>query len=79
MKLSLGKIYLSKNNYKLSIKTLKPLLKSSLVNQTEVNESLAYASFYSKDYINSISYIKESIKKEKRELLSNIIFFIYRT
>ncbi|XOB62729.1 tetratricopeptide repeat protein [Campylobacterota bacterium DY0563] len=77
MKLSLGKIYLSKSNYKLSIKTLKPLLKSSFVNQAEVNESLAYASFYNKDYINSISYIKKSIKNEKKESYYQILYSSY--
>lgn len=65
IKFSLSQIYLSISNYKKSIFYSLGLLKSSSDKKTKIQENLALAYYYNKQYKKSIPYVKKTIQIKK--------------
>lgn len=77
IKLTMGKIYLSNNEYKASIKIIEPLLNSEFIEKSEVYENLALASYYNKEFQNAITYIKKTMDKDSKESSYQILYSSY--
>ncbi len=78
IKFSLSQIYLSISNYNKSIFYSLDLLKSENTKKTKIQENLALAYYYNKQYKKSIPYVKKTIQiKKKNESWYRMLYSAY--